>query len=211
MTEPTRTGRARARSGVAVLATAALAALGLLAAGCGGDATPQVAQIGTTTTTASNGTSSTSDDKGSTKGNPTAYSACMRKHGVRDFPDPDSNGGIRITGGVRNGKAFGIDPNSATFRKAAQACQKLSPRFGKLSPQQRQEEQQQMLRFAACMRSHGVPKFPDPQFSSNGGVRIAFGKGTGINPSSPQFQAAQKACRKLVPGSPLTAGPGPKQ
>jgi hypothetical protein len=45
-----------------------------------------------------------------------------------------------------------------------------------------------------CMRAHGVPNFPDP---SAGGINIA---GTGINPQSPSFKAAQAACFKLRPG-----------
>jgi hypothetical protein len=53
-----------------------------------------------------------------------------------------------------------------------------------------------------------VPKFPDPQFRPGGGTLMKIGKD--VNPDSPQFQAAQKACRKLVPGSPMSAGPPPK-
>jgi hypothetical protein len=53
----------------------------------------------------------------------------------------------------------------------------------------------QMLEFSECMRSHGVAKFPDP--TSTGG--IDFGSGSGIDPNSPQFQAASEACQKYVP------------
>ncbi|MGO9957052.1 MAG: hypothetical protein ACLP50_13945 [Solirubrobacteraceae bacterium] len=56
------------------------------------------------------------------------------------------------------------------------------------------------INFADCMRSHGVPNFPDP--SAGGGIQIS--SGSGINPQSPAFQAAQNACAKLMPGS----GPG---
>jgi hypothetical protein len=57
----------------------------------------------------------------------------------------------------------------------------------------------QLLRFAECMRSHGVPSFPDPS-----GQGIHIGPGSGIDPSSPAFKAAQSACGKLLPGG----GPG---
>jgi hypothetical protein len=53
--------------------------------------------------------------------------------------------------------------------------------------------------YSACMRSHGVPKFPDPKPSS-GGMQLTIGPGVGIDPESPQFQAADKACKKLMPG-----------
>jgi hypothetical protein len=56
------------------------------------------------------------------------------------------------------------------------------------------------------MRSHGIPDFPDPKISHNGGGSgISLGVGTrgDLNPRSPAFRAAQQACRKLSPaGSP---------
>jgi hypothetical protein len=55
------------------------------------------------------------------------------------------------------------------------------------------------------MRSHGVPKFPDPKFQPNGGSLLTFGKD--VNPNSPQFKAASKACQKLLPGAPSAAPP----
>ena len=50
----------------------------------------------------------------------------------------------------------------------------------------------QMLAYAQCMRSHGVANFPDP----NGQGVI---QGSGINPGSASFQAADKDCRHLLP------------
>jgi hypothetical protein len=43
------------------------------------------------------------------------------------------------------------------------------------------------LKFADCMRSHGVPNFPDPG-------RPVGGPGSGINEHSPAFKSAEKAC-----------------
>jgi hypothetical protein len=61
------------------------------------------------------------------------------------------------------------------------------------------------VKFAACMRKHGVPNFPDP--NSQGGIQISPSSGSGLDPNSPTFQAAQKACgSKLGPGGgPVTA------
>jgi hypothetical protein len=50
--------------------------------------------------------------------------------------------------------------------------------------------------FSACMRSHGEPKFPDP--NSQGAVSSLIQ--LGIDPNSPQFQAAQKTCAHLANG-----------
>jgi hypothetical protein len=58
------------------------------------------------------------------------------------------------------------------------------------------------LAYSRCMRANGVPKFPDP--SSGGG--FVFSAGSGIDPSSPLFQAASAKCRKLMPGG---GPPGP--
>ncbi len=50
------------------------------------------------------------------------------------------------------------------------------------------------VKFSACMRSHGVPNFPDPTFISGGqGITVRVG-GAGINPRSPAFQQAEKIC-----------------
>ena len=56
------------------------------------------------------------------------------------------------------------------------------------------------LAFSECMRSHGVPDFPDP--SAHGGIDIA---GTGVNPSSPAVRAAKATCERVLPGG----GPPP--
>ena len=49
------------------------------------------------------------------------------------------------------------------------------------------------VKFSKCMRAHGVPNFPDP---GPHGLNI----GPNIDPRSPQFQAAQKACAQDFPG-----------
>lgn len=64
------------------------------------------------------------------------------------------------------------------------------------------------LAFARCMRANGVPAFPDP--NGQGGQ---LGPGSGIDPSSPQFQAAINGpCLSLAPpgwvGSGKVMAPG---
>ena len=55
------------------------------------------------------------------------------------------------------------------------------------------------IRFSQCMRTHGVPNFPDPS-GSGGGIQLP----AGANPFSPSFKAAQNACHSLMP----FGGPG---
>jgi hypothetical protein len=74
---------------------------------------------------------------------------------VPDFPDPDSSGQIT----KQAIEQLGVS-NSA-FNAAQKACQKLWPYN---SPSQAQQRQQLTddLKFAQCMRSHGLPGFPTP-------------------------------------------------
>jgi hypothetical protein len=62
---------------------------------------------------------------------------------------------------------------------------------------QQRQATSQALKFVACMRSHGLPTFPDPTVNANG-VRQRLP--AGITPKSPVFQSAQQACRKFQPG-----------
>jgi hypothetical protein len=132
----------------------------------------------------------------------------MRSHGVSNFPDPDSKGRIKITSGVSaTGQKTGVDVNSSQFARARDACQKLLPNGGRPTAAQQAREQQTMLKYAQCMRSHGVPKFPDPKADG----ALALGTKAGVDPNTPQFIAAQKTCQRLVPGSPIVSGPGTSQ
>ena len=67
-----------------------------------------------------------------------------------------------------------------------------------------------MEAYSQCMRTHGVSSFPDPQSGPNGGgFAIRANSGSGLDPNSPTFQSADKACKDLLPNKgvpkPLTA------
>jgi hypothetical protein len=64
------------------------------------------------------------------------------------------------------------------------------------SPSTQDQLRQENLKFSACMRSNGVPNFPDP--SPGGG--FVFRSGSGLDPSSPAVKRAQAKCRKYMPG-----------
>jgi hypothetical protein len=173
---------------------------------CGGKSVnPGVANLtneGTTTTTPASGSGTPSSGTVPSGGNTVLhlavggakaeqFSQCMRKNGVPDFPDPSSTGGVSI------GPGDGIDPRSPKFEAAAKACRKILPNGGQPSPAQIAKAQQNALEFSKCMRTHGVANFPDPVFSTGGGIGIkiqANSKG-GLNPSDPTFQKAQSACQ----------------
>jgi hypothetical protein len=108
----------------------------------------------------------------------------MRSHGVPDFPDPSPNGGLKVTN----------NPNDPRLQAAQRACGYLLPGGGNqttgghFTP----SEVAQLLNFARCMRAHGIVSFPDPTANGMGPLH-------GIDPKSPQFNAAQEACQSLMP------------
>ena len=208
----------------ALAAVAALVVVGILVAGCGGGSkSPGVANVSTSTTSSSRSSSSSTTNggggtafsgggpsSGSRGGAPRSgfaistanpqkalkLSECMRAHGVPNFPDPNGQGVIQ---------GSGIDPNSPAFQKAQQTCAKnLGGGLGTRSPAQIAQAQAAALAFSKCMRSHGLPDFPDPQFGSGGAIRISIGgpgnANSGVDPNSPIFQKAQKTCGSLLPG-----------
>jgi hypothetical protein len=129
-----------------------------------------------------------------------AFSTCMRSHGVPNFPDPSSSGGIQLTPGA------GLNPRAPAFQAAQQACRKLLPGGGPPKPSAARE--QTMVKLAQCMRQHGLTDFPDPTVFQGGGPPSAqaivingyeFKFPPGIDPASPAFQQDMKAC----------GGPGP--
>jgi hypothetical protein len=178
------------RPGVPLIGIAGAVALSLLAAACGGgSSSAKVAQVGTTQTTTT-GAPSTSGGK---LGAALAYAACVRGHGVPNFPDPSTSGEF----------PFPIPRNSPVFEAADRACRKLLPNGGEPSPQEQAMHLQQARVYAVCMRGHGVPRFPDPTKGPDGGPDFGeIDASTGVNLNSPQVKAAQRACHKLLSGSP---------
>jgi hypothetical protein len=163
--------------------TSALAALLLSAAlitACGsgsGSKGPGVASV----SPSGNASSST----GSPKASMLAYSRCMRAHGLPNFPDPNANGNLSLNAD----QGSNLDPNSAAFKAADAACKSLLP-----APQAQGGAKAQNLRYAQCMRAHGISDFPDP--NPDGGLRIQSSPGSDLDPNNPQYKAANDACKK---------------
>jgi hypothetical protein len=187
----------RNRAALPALAAAGAVGLGLFASACGGSPGTPVAHIGSTQTTTSTSRSSSSGSRDDTK-ILVAYAACMRKHGVPNFPDPQATAsGSHLVIGSENG----IDPHSSQFKNAQQACKTLLPNGGKPSAQDQAKELQEELNYATCMRAHGVPSFPDPKISSDGEIEFRVAPRSHVNPGSPQFKAAEEACQHLLQGA----------
>jgi hypothetical protein len=158
----------------------AAVALALVAAGCG------------SSTAASGETTTTSDEDA-----PIEWARCMRENGV-DVPDPqvDDEGRVRVQVGSR-----GVRPDDAKVQAAMRECGNLLRAFrsgGKEpSAEDRARFQEQALKFARCMREHGID-MPDPKFDGSGGF-MQVGPPPGSNRDSATFRNASEACRELLP------------
>ena len=129
-----------------------------------------------------------------------AYAQCMRAHGIPSYPDPNSKGQFYVANGASDPTA---NVSTTVLNAAAQACQKLLPATMVKPPngQGSTSGQTAQLRWAACMRSHGALNYPDPNPDGS------FTLPKGANPQSPQWQAAEKDCQKLMPQNPGGSAP----
>ncbi|MGH3378487.1 MAG: hypothetical protein ACRDP6_27560 [Actinoallomurus sp.] len=189
------------RHGLAIAAVLATTVPALLVAACSGGSG------------SSTGTAGSSGAAGSsTSASAVAYSACMRSHGVPNYPDPDSSGNLPKP----DAHQFGV--SSSQLHATQQACHHLLPNTGgaidAASIQQCmqahhcpqplvQEVLDEERKFAGCMRANGVPNWPDPITDSLGRPVFAISiSKDGFNPYSAQIWAKGNHCSHLMPGLP---------
>jgi hypothetical protein len=100
----------------------------------------------------------------------------MRSHGVPDYPDPEPDGNLP----KGNAQDFGV--SNSQYQTAEQACRHLLPttdttfiasltqclQTGDCPPAVVQRALTEGRKLAQCMRSHGVPNWPDPTIDSMG-------------------------------------------
>ena len=129
-----------------------------------------------------------------------AYARCMRSHGVADFPDPTPVPGGGAGFRINAGPGSDLNQDNPRFIAADQACQSLLPGGGQAPPLSAQKLAAE-VKWAQCMRAHGLPGFPDPN------AQGAFDSSR-FDDSSPAFQTASKACTALEPTGPISAVPG---
>jgi hypothetical protein len=173
-TRGSRRRNRRARLWQAGVLAAAAAGITVLAAACGGS----------TPTTAAHQRAYQ---------NELAYAQCMRGHGDPGFPDPQGNGFFSESPANRG--AF----SGPRARSANKACAHLEgPRM--FNPVQFRQHVDQALKFVACMRAHGIVNYPEPKINwGRHAGAVGFTPASGIDPNSPQFKSAQKACPLPLP------------
>jgi len=125
----------------------------------------------------------------------------MRDNGVSAFPDPDASGALTIDA-VANGSS--VDPNSATFQQALNACRDLEP-AGFMGQKRTAQQQEAALKFAQCIRDSGVKDFPDP---TPDGPLIDTSRipSTSTPSGMSALHAAMQKCRGLAAAAGVTGG-----
>jgi hypothetical protein len=168
---------------------AAAVALVVIVAGCsGGSKAPTAATAGSQPTTSAAPAGGSGSSGATPLAEAVAYSQCVRSHGVPNFPDP-----VQTPSGGYGYRTPGIDPNSAAFQGALQACKALPSPWNSTGQQLSTAQQQAWLNWAKCIRAHGLPDFPDPTFS---GSEV---RDSGVSSNSPPLQSAMDACKPQRP------------
>jgi hypothetical protein len=126
-------------------------------------------------------------DAGPTTSGLHAYAACLRANGHPEFPDPipDDRGRWRMPEDAPQ-----PDPVPATCAPIARGYKE---QVAGDEERERAAEMPQRRAFAACMREHGVPGFPDPDSTGN------FEWPEGQQPAESLLRPAEEACRHLLP------------
>jgi len=119
------------------------------------------------------------------------FAACMRDHGVTNFPDPQVTTTPGGSGVALKMAVPAADAQSPNFKPARKACQSILPAPGSGSDRHGPSKQV-LLAFAQCLRSHGVSNFPDP--NPEGQLTQEMITAAGVDVKAPSVFTAAKAC-----------------
>jgi hypothetical protein len=134
------------------------------------------------------------------------YTHCLRAHGVNE-PDP-----VNETQNGHTGLIFAVPPATAANHAALSTCNHFIANLEAAKAAGANQEltrwMPSLVRYASCMRNHDVAMLdPGPQGQLNlgnvPGITSDFGR------YSPQFRAADSACRHLLPAGVRDNGTGP--
>ena len=188
-----RPWRARPPAARTVAAIIAMAALAMLTAACSGSPS----------STGSGGSSNAGGSANSEIG--VNYASCMRSHGVPKYPDPDSSN--ELANGLPKVSLQQLGVSSPQYQAAQNACVRLLPNGGQMTQAQSQQDLNAMRRYAQCMRSDGVPTWPDPTYDPAAGWGFNLVHVHGFDPNSTQIENKMDGCNRGLPpgiGVPLS-------
>ena len=129
------------------------------------------------------------------------YSRCMRSHGAPFWPEPSE-----VPQGVwDNPYTYTITPrilareHGPGWQAALSTCRRRAPQALPYTAAQISALRSRLRKLAACMREHGITHFASPAAGPYGAGFASLG--SGVDPDSAQFLAAQRACWVYAPGS----------
>ncbi len=166
----------------------------MLAAGC------LIAACGSSksSTSASASTSTTSSTSGTASSKRAQLVACLRQHGVPFSPrrtgtgtGPAPGGGPPGGGGGRFFGGGGGLRNNPKLAAAIRACGGNNLRF-RGRPGGFRISRAAITNYVSCVRKHGYPQMPNPNFSGKGSVFPSNIR------SNAKFQAASRDCQSLL-------------
>lgn len=133
----------------------------------------------------------------------------MRASGVPNFPDPPGNGsyGLKSIAQQASGKTIainGVSVSAPAFRSAVATCNRYLPEPPTPTTSELTEIRALTVKWAKCIRSHGLPHFGDPTITANG-HRIMHGQ---FAIGSPAYYTARRACDRQLNRSMADAGLG---
>jgi hypothetical protein len=122
------------------------------------------------------------------------FAQCMRGHGQANFyyanPQSVANSSTSVFSLGQGYFVTGVTPQSPEFQSALASCKHLLPPVPTRVVTKQQLDQD--LKFVACIRAHGFPSYPEPDVQN--GQLVQKPLPSSIDTSSPQFEAALKAC-----------------
>ena len=115
---------------------------------------------------------------------------CLRAHGVPNYPDPNASGG------PPNAKQLIASPQG---QAAVRACSYWGNRIHNDVAAQNQAVMGEYVRFAQCMRAHGLPNFPDPVYAEWRVEFVLSASQDGFDAHSPRVLAKARQCESVLP------------
>lgn len=157
----------------------AVAALAALVTGCGSGGKSAVAV-----------SSPASLGPGAKEAKARQFVACVRRNGIPNVQDPtiDNQGNVQVS------PPPGLDEKSAVVQHALQVCGQYLQGVLSDRTQNPQARHDLMLKYATCIRAHGMPNFPDPL--PNGDPQVNKQQLR----ADPRWPAAAAACQGVLNG-----------
>jgi hypothetical protein len=116
---------------------------------------------------------------------------------ARLLPEVPPRVGRAAAGALFAGAVGGVTVLAAACSHAPGTASARTDAVRQTQTRQQEPARPADLAYTACMRSHGVTRFPEPTPADVAAIAPA----TGIDPSSTRFRSVEQACRTAVPAA----------